>query len=45
VQASEDLRSWTTLWRSPVANSNQRFAYVDSANPGSGRRFYRLLVQ
>ena len=45
VQASDDLRTWTTLWRTSVASTNQHFAYVDSSTRPGARRFYRLLVQ
>jgi len=41
VQATEDFRSWTTFWTSPVAATNQLLSIVDTTRSGSGKRFYR----
>jgi hypothetical protein len=43
VQATEDFKAWTTLWRSTVATANEQFTYTDSTVSPSGKRFYRLL--
>ena len=44
LQATEDFRSWTPLWNSPVTAANQLITFVDSAATPSRSRFYRLRV-
>jgi hypothetical protein len=41
IQATEDFRTWTTVWISPVAASTQPMLFVDSTPTASGKRFYR----
>jgi len=45
LQASEDLVSWTNLWRSPLATAKQLLSFVDTVQTPSGKRFYRIQVR
>ena len=44
VQTTEDLRTWTTLWSTPVVTVNRSYSIVDTAQTASRRRFYRLQI-
>jgi hypothetical protein len=44
LQATEDFRTWTPLWTSPVSTANQLVTFVDTAAAGSRSRFYRVQV-
>ena len=44
LQATEDFRSWTTIWSTPRASTNQFFSFVDPTSPASRARFYRVRI-
>jgi hypothetical protein len=44
LQATEDFRSWTTIWSTPLASINQLFTFVDSISPALRARFYRVRI-
>ena len=44
LQATENFRSWTTIWSTPLASSNQLFSFVDPTSPASRARFYRVRI-
>jgi hypothetical protein len=44
LQATEDFRSWTTIWSTPRASTNQIFSFVDPTSPASRARFYRVRI-
>ena len=43
--ATEDFRSWITVWRSPLSTANEWFSFVDTERPASGHRFYRVRIR
>jgi hypothetical protein len=42
LQATEDFRSWVTIWSTPLAVSNQLFKFVDPISAATRARFYRV---
>ena len=44
LQATEDFRSWSTIWNSAPVPTNQWLEIQDSDTTASGNRFYRLVV-
>jgi hypothetical protein len=44
LQATEDFRSWATIWSTPLASSNQLYSFVDPISPASHARFYRVRI-
>jgi hypothetical protein len=44
LQATEDFRSWSTIWSTPLASSNSLFSFVDPISPASRGRFYRVRI-
>jgi len=44
LQASEDLRSWTTIWTAQPQRTSQWLEYEDADAGNSAMRFYRLVV-
>jgi hypothetical protein len=44
LQATEDFRSWTTIWYSSLVTTSQWIGFKENDTPASGSRFYRLLV-
>jgi hypothetical protein len=42
LQASENLKNWTDLWQTSVADANESFSFVDSST-AAGKRFYRVV--
>ncbi len=44
LQATEDLRSWTPLWTSPLASNNQLLSFADTAQTAARSRIDRLQV-
>jgi hypothetical protein len=44
LQATEDLRSWATIWSTPLTYNNQLLSFVDPASPASRARFYRVRI-
>ena len=45
LMATEDFRTWITVWRSPLSAANEWFSFVDTERPASGRRFYRVRIR
>jgi hypothetical protein len=45
LQASSDLRSWTTLWQTGGALSYTLADYQDQRSPIPGSQFYRLIIR
>jgi hypothetical protein len=45
LQASENLGAWTSLWLSSVLAANQPLSFLDTAQTGLGRRFYRVQIR
>jgi len=44
LQATENFRSWTTIWSTSLAATNQLFSFVDPTSPASPGRFYRVRI-
>jgi hypothetical protein len=44
IQATEDLRTWTTIWSSQLTVVNQSFSVVDTAQTATRKRFYRVQI-
>jgi hypothetical protein len=44
LQATEDFRSWATIWSTALASSNELFSFVDPTSPASRARFYRVRI-
>ena len=44
LQATEDFRSWATIWTTPAAISNQVFKFLDPISPATHARFYRVRI-
>jgi len=44
LQATEDFRSWATIWSTPLASTNQLFSFLDPTSPASRARFYRVRI-
>jgi hypothetical protein len=44
VQASVDLQTWTTIWQTEMATSNQWVQFSDPAAAAFPSRFYRLVL-
>jgi hypothetical protein len=44
LQATEDFRSWSTIWSTPLASSDGLFSFVDPISPASRGRFYRVRI-
>lgn len=44
LQATEDFRSWTPIWTSPVTTANQLVSFVDTQANATRSRFYRVQV-
>jgi hypothetical protein len=44
LQATEDFRSWATIWTTPVAVSNQVFKFLDPTSAATRGRFYRVRI-
>jgi hypothetical protein len=42
LQVTEDFRSWTPIWNSPVTTANQLVSFVDTITTATGARFYRV---
>jgi hypothetical protein len=42
LQATDDFRSWTPIWNSPVTTANQLVSFVDTIATATGARFYRV---
>lgn len=45
LMATEDFRTWITVWRSPLSAANEWFSFVDTERPASGKRFYRIRIR
>lgn len=45
LMATEDFRTWITVWRSPLSAANEWFSFVDTERPTSGKRFYRVRIR
>jgi hypothetical protein len=44
LQATENFRSWSTLWSTPLTASNHLYSFVDPTSPTSIKRFYRVRI-
>lgn len=44
VQATTDLQSWTTIWQTDVATTNDWVQFSDPDAAAFGSRFYRLVL-
>jgi hypothetical protein len=44
LQATEDFRSWSTIWSTSLASSNLLLSFVDPISPASRARFYRVRI-
>jgi hypothetical protein len=44
LQATENFRSWTTIWSTPLASSDQLYSFIDPVSPASRARFYRVRI-
>jgi len=44
LQATEDFKTWTTLWHSQPQKTSQLLECSDTGRAESGMRFYRLVV-
>jgi hypothetical protein len=45
VQASEDFRTWETLWSTPILETQEYLSYLDNTATTRQRRFYRVEIQ
>ena len=44
LQATENFRTWSTIWSTPLSSSNQLFSFIDPISPASRLRFYRVRI-